>query len=376
MVDIKLDSQKNLLVKNGDFSSTITAGMQTSKTRESVEAMKALVAEVEANPQNLSKEVRDALKQVPTELKALGASPAKIDLIHNAMNYAPVQGATAEHVTADLIKNPLARKFLDDNAIIRHGIDDPKKLDALIEARGKLIELAKAEKFDAEAATKLLNQHASEPRSVFNALAGGSGKLKDVSTKLIGSIESDRAKLTPMLEKLRDVEAKLNDAEAAGTKTAGLQKQKDNVLKNITELTNTDKNAHASHVLNGLNKSDTALVESARAADKSLDSHFTSVMESGKNASKNDGKGFFTKAGNWFMHDAEKLGEIAKKQNKAAVGELGFFSRLNKGKAALVGAGVVVTGAVLANVGKKPGPAVEAEMARRQQGQEAAVGVA
>jgi len=381
---LSLDSAKNLKISSGNYNITLGNGAALpKKSRDSIAAMKAVGEEIEKNPQGLTPEIKTALRSSLTQLEALGAHPKNIGLIGTALNYAPAKGTAVEVITADLMKNPLARKLLSEKELGKLGIvgaDEIAKLDKLIGARTEIASLLeKGKKVDASDLKKIQSifvEHHGASKEVTDALTSVKGQvnLGREFTKLNTSIADGIKTVTDAAKELGKIEQQIIDAEAAGsaeTLIKKLERSKKPFQTAIQKATDS-KHSYAGKILEIVEKDHADLYETAKAASTELGSHMDSTLKAAKQAVEGGAK---STGGNKFFSlflGTDALAEKAKTL-KVKPEELKFHQKIRPGKAAAV-AGIAAIGAYfLAGTGNKPGKHTEAALAQ-QHGQEPAMG--
>ncbi len=381
---LSLDKAKNLQINAAGYNITLAQGMSLPKrSHESVSAMQAVVEEIEKNPQALTAEIKTALKSSLKQLEALGANPKNIGLIDSALNYAPAKGTAWEVITADLMKNPLARKMLSVEELGKLGIAGDKiaELDKRISARSEIASLLeKGKKLDADGLKKLqsiLGDHYGAPKEVTGALIDFKGNTKFLQTELKEThrlIAEGINNFKNAAQNLQSIDDKIINAKANGHADKvieALEKQKGRYEKIIQKATDS-KHSYAGKILEIVEKDTPELFETAKAASTELGSHMDSTLKAAKQAAEGGAK---STGGNKLLslfHGTDALAEKAKTL-KVKPEELKFHQKIRPGKAAAV-AGIAAVGAYfLAGTGNKPGKHTEAALAQ-QHGQEPAMG--
>lgn len=381
---LSLDKAKNLQINAAGYNITLAQGMSLPKrSHESVAAMQAVVEEIEKNPQALTAEIKTALKSSIKQLEALGANPKNIGLIDSALNYTPAKGAIVEVITADLMKNPLARKMLSVEDLGKLGIAGDKiaELDKRISARSEIASLLeKGKKLDADGLKKLqsiLGDHYGAPKEVKGALIDFKGNTKFLHTELKEThrlIAEGIDNFKNAAQNLQSIDDKIINAKANGHADKvieALEKQKGRYERIIQKATDS-KLPYAGKILEVVEKDTPELFETAKSATKGLGSHIDTTLKAAKQAVEGGAK---STGGNKFFslfHGTDALAEKAKTL-KVKPEELKFHQKIRPGKAAAV-AGIAAIGAYfLAGTGNKPGKHTEAVLAQ-QQGAEPAMG--
>lgn len=366
MANITVESVKNLIAKHSDST------LQPRASVESAKEVSKLIADIDANPTAVAKEVREVITANQQTLHALGAPKAKLTKLVDAFTYSPA-GKALDKIKAELVANPFARKFVTDEAFTQAGVTDIKAIDTLIEARGKIEKLADEAKLNEGELKQVLATVQGENATVVTALTKGHGKITGtkiaslytgVATEISQGVADFKSLAQTVESNLVAKETAIIKAHQAGKTAEDITKIEEQFakknashLKKIEELvTKSDKNPFAETIAQQAKEADEALFEKVVGADKKVGSLLTSAAK-GVAAAAEKGRGWTAKLTEFKVTEGykasqiEKAGSDAGKLVKAEALEIGKF---RWGKAALVGLPVVLVGGYLAGIGRNP----------------------
>lgn len=358
-------------------------GAQIKPSIESAEAMIEAVGALEAGTEKLTPELKKQIIDSASEIKALagvgaqnGGIGKRLDKIVLAMSYA---GAANEAtVMADLVADPLKRKYLSADELKKLNVTDVSKLDSYITTRDKIEAAVRKGGENTVELEKLLLEHRSgAPAEVMTALQNVKvdGVTKDLGAiyqgletkitdevkavelsgkKLIGAKQTLLAKKGEGLsgEALKPFESKVEAAQAQLKLDLKATEHRLDSVKDALKIKNKGVFDHIE-------------------GEKGLASEFKSASDATKKP--NFLKRFFTQTEESIAEAVKSAEGNAEKLAKANKLKVGDWRKLRVGGA--LGAAGLVTYAVIASTGNS-GPGKNAEQASRGQGQGAGLGAA
>lgn len=335
------------LIIDGKY--TFTGNTAATADVESIGAMTAAIETIEKNPESLTPEIKKAILGAKQEMEGLGANPKRLGVITEGMSYAPKEGTLAKTIMADLIDNPLRRKFLSVDELKGHGITDIPKLDEYIGAREEIAALIKRGGDNVVNIEKQLLKHHDAPDEVIQALAGTKvdgvkSNVSKIVKDLAAKVSGDANKVTTIAQDLQKAQLGVAQAKAANTLGDALKPFEEAVTKAETELKAAIKGSEhrAGAVLGRIKQRDAGLGKFLEA-EKSIASEMQAVLKGAGEAAKT--------AWGWTNKLAPKAEGVtgALWKNRGVSGKAGVIA----------GAAAIVYGIVSAVGGKGPGENAE-----------------
>lgn len=368
MTDIlSVNTDGSLHIVSGKYSQTLKSGVGATSGNGSKAAMEAVYKYIEENAAKIAEnpKLMKALRGVVDQFGMLGLKPDNVSKLKGALNFSAAN--TAEETTAELIRNPLARKFLTDTKLHGMGIEDVAKLDKLITSSGKFAEYAKDVGKNKALIRGLLIDHMGEDAGIMQAVLGKNvSKVAGIAKKLGNELAETKSKLDKALLEIANLDKQIANAEANGLKTKGLDKQRAKAVKEIIKA--TEGKDFAGALFNAMKEKNPDLFDTLKEVNAEVEAHVEkSIKTAASTAEKSGGNKWYS-----IFKGPDALAETAKNEG-VAVENLGFLKKIRPGKAAAV-AGIAALGAYfVAGIGNK-GPSERAETVARGREAEPAMG--
>jgi hypothetical protein len=343
---------------------------------------------VNAETQNSAKGVFDAATALETELSKVAPNTKADESTLSAIKKILVKHPEAKNVLGVSHYNMLHVDTVDvagkatrivDLAALEGSVN---RLRSGIDSLAKLYESGD---YNEKKVRQIFLNHPAELRNVIppeisDAFNRGSahsyGKPPTAAVdifKIATNLESEIASHSNKVVNLSKEVLTLKNTLETKTLKSVHQKALDAKLDELTKYVSANKEFEQ-HVGEAVQKAFTQDEQAILKAAQGSNGVFTTLTQ----AAERGGEGAAKKGGGlfgFFRHSEESLAEMASKKNKP-LAEIGKkVGDIRWGRAAMVGLPIAAIGAYfLAGTGNKPGRHTEAEFARQQQGQEAAMG--